>query len=224
MRLVGRIVTMLLLLLFSGVCVAQQGEVVLRLQGGDNAAFGGFGVAQLQGSYSLERHFKACAGVGYNTIGRTAVEARPAYFHNLNFGSLRAELMLHYVRQGAVNNGALGVGVGFECPYVWATIGYYHRQMWAEGSQVAEPFNIYYELGINCLPKLERWDLRVVFSNSRLLELERHYQPSLYVDGWWYATTHIGVMVGIGYKPAGMFNITTDYYQLNGQVGLCYRW
>ena len=103
-------------------------------------------------------------------------------------------------------------------------MGYYSRAMMQGGDTINEQFNIYYELGIRCLPKLEKGDLNVIFTNSRIFELERHYQPSFAVEGWWYPTDKWGLQVGVNYKPAGMFNISSDFYQVYGNVGVCYKW
>jgi hypothetical protein len=54
--------------------------------------------------------------------------------------------------------------------------------------------------------------------------LERHYQPSFAVEVWWYPNEKWGVQLGANYKPAGMFNISSDYYQMYGNIGVCYKW
>ena len=219
----------ILLLLFAlglgaGKAQAQQGEVLLGLRGGDNALLGAFGTLSIEVDYSFERCFSLRGGVLYNTIRRGVVELRPQYFYNLNFGRILAEFLLHYTHQNRVNNYAMGGGLALDVRRVWASLGYYYRVMTLGVDSVSEPFNIYYELGVRCLPKRESWDLNVILSNSRFFELERHYQPSLSVEAWWYPLSQLGVQVGAAYKPAGMFNLSSDYYQLCANVGVCYRW
>ena len=218
----------LLLLLVFGVGVgsarAQQGEVLLGVRGGDNALFGSFAALSVEAEYSWDRHFAVRGGVQYNTIERGAVELRPQYFYELNFGRIYAELLLNYSCQNSVNNYAVGGGAMLDSRWGWATLGYYYRIMTRGVDAIREQFNIYYELGVRCLPKLEMWDLNVIFSNSRFCELERHYQPSLLVEGWWYPLQQLGVQLGASYKSAGMFNLSSDYYQLYANVGVCYRW
>ena len=208
----------------AGKAQAQQGEVLLGLRGGDNTLLGAFGALSVEVDYSFERNFSLRGGLLYNTIGRGVVELRPQYFHDLNFGRISAEVMLHYTHQNRVNNYAVGVGAMLDCRPIWVSLGYYYRAMTLGANTVGEPFNIYYELGVRCLPKRESWDLNVILSNSRFFELERHYQPSLSVEAWWYPLSQLGVQVGTTYKPAGMFNISSDYYQLFANVGVCYRW
>ena len=218
------------LLLLLSVCVsigqvqAQQGELTLGLKRGDNAIFGSFTALSVEVDYSLEKYFSMRGGVQYNTIGRGVAELRPQYFHDLNFGRVSGELLLNYSRQNSQKNYAIGAGAMLDSRSVWVSLGYYYRVMTFGADALREPFNIYYELGVRCLPKFEMWDLNIILSNNRIFELERHYQPSFVVEAWWYPLSQLGVQAGVTYKPAGMFNISSDYYQLNVNVGVCYRW
>ena len=208
----------------AGKAWAQQGEIVLGLRSGDNALLGSFSALSVEVDYSTEKHFSLRGGVLYNTFERGVAELRPQYFFNLNYGRIAAEFLLNYTHQNNVNSYALGGGVELDVRPIWMSLGYYYRAMTLGSDVVNEPYNIYYELGVRCLPGREKWDLNVILSNSRFFELERHYQPSLAVEGWWFPLKRLGVQVGATYKPAGMFNISSDYYQLYGNVGLCYRW
>lgn len=220
-----RLLLILILLLGGwGTSIAQSGSVRLAIEGGDNALFGGFGALSIEAEQQFKSLFQVRGGLQYNTIQRTAAEVRPALFYDLNFGRLHAEFLLHYTRQSRINTRALGGGFGLTTRYLWLTLGYYHRTIWQGDFALREPLNIYYELGINCLPGIPKWDLQVIFSNSRLFELERHYQPSLHLHGWWYPFERMGFGIGAAYKPAGIFNIASDYYQLYGTIGFQYKW
>lgn len=221
-----RLVLLITFLLSVGVSVvrAQCGEAAIAVRVGHNAMFGPFAAFSGVVRYEVKDCFALRGGAQYSTIGRTAVELRPQYFHDFGFGRLSGELLLHYANLNRLNNFAIGVGASLDIRYVWLALGYYFRSMTLAESNIGEPFNIYYELGIRCLPKREKWNLNVVLSNSQLLELERHYQPSLSLEGWWYPMPKLGVQLGLNYKPAGMFNITSDYYQFFADLGVCYRW
>jgi hypothetical protein len=218
----------LLLLLAVGVSVgraqAQQGEVVVGLRSGDNATLGTFTALSVEAEYSSSEYFSMRGGVLYNTIKRGVVELRPEFFLDLNYSRISAQFLFNYTHQNRVNNYAIGGGAMFDGHRVWATLGYYYRVMTLAGDAVQEPFNIFYELGFRCFPGRERWDLNIIFSNSRFFELERHYQPSLSAEAWWFPLKRLGVQVSANYKSAGMFNISSDYYQLYANVGICYRW
>ena len=203
---------------------AQSGDVSLGAKGGYCAPFGSFAAVSVQAKYAAAKHFALRGGTQYNTIARTTAEVRPQYFHDFNFGRISAELLFNYTYQSRLNSYALGCGATLDILHIWATLGYYHRTMTMTSDKVCEPFNIYYELGIRCLPRREKWDLNVILTNSQLLELERHYQPSVAVEAWWYPLEKMGIQAGVNYKPAGMFNISSDYYQFYANVGVCYRW
>ena len=225
MQLMKRII---LLFVFAvcglGRVQAQQTEIAFGLRGGNNALFGDFATLSFEADYSAKQLFAIRGGVQHNTFARSAAEVRPKLFCDLKFGKLAAELLLSYTYQSSINNYAVGGGVVLNNRHIWATLGYYYRIMTRATSTIHEPFNIYYELGIRCLPNRERWDMNIILSNSRLCELERHYQPSLTVEGWWFPLQCLGVQLGTTYKAAGAFNISSDYYQLYANLGVCYRW
>jgi hypothetical protein len=214
----------LTLMLFSTLAHAQRGGVSLNVKGGKNAVTGYFGAFSVEGFHSLEKNFSVKGGVQCTTNGNFAVEAHPSYFYDFASLRLHVEALLHYAPQSTFHNIAVGVGLGFRARYIHMTLGYYHRTIKSGNDRLDEPFNIYYELGVNCLPSIARWDLVLSISNSRLFELERHYQPSFGIDGWWYPSERIGVTLGLSYKPAGMFNITSEFNQLYSNLGVCCRW
>ena len=123
-----------------------------------------------------------------------------------------------------INNYVLGGCVGIDVRNLWIKAGYYHRTLVSGSNKLAEPFNIYYSFGVSCLPKVEDWDLEVEFTNGRLFDLDRHYLPSLAVDGWWYRSDKVGVNLGVCYTPTGVFHISSDFYRLYTTLGVCYRW
>lgn len=203
---------------------AQDGKVLLEGNIGHNAFFGEFGAISVEVEHSLEKYFAIKGGVQYNTIGRTAIEARPAFFHDMKWGQFSAEVLLHYVRQSSINNYVAGAGLGISGKWAYCKLGYYYRTFSFDNWQINEIFNIYYEGGINFLPMCENWDLQLVFTNSEMFELERHYQPSYKLQGWYYPIKKLGLTLGLSYKPSGMFNMSAGYYQLYTNLGICYKW
>lgn len=214
----------LLLLSLGTLSHAQESGLRLNIKGGNNAALGHYGALSVEGYHSLKKSFQVKGGIQCNTLGNFAVEARPSYFYDFAAGRLHAEALLHYAPNSTIHNIAFGAGVGFTSRYVNITLGYYYRTITAGKERIKEPFNIYYELGVSCLPTIQNWDLILSVSNNRIFELERHYQPSFMIDGWWYPTKRMGVTLGVSYKPAGIFNISSDYYQLYTNIGVCYKW
>ena len=218
------VLTLLMAVVGIGGVRAQGGDVTLGVKGGENALFGPFAALSVEAKYEAKAHFALRGGAQYNTYNRVAAEVRPQYFYDLNFGRISGEVLLNYTYQSRLNNYSVGCGASLDVRYIWVTLGYYCRIMTMAADRVVEPFNIYYELGIRCLPKREQWDLNIILTNSRRFELERHYQPSFALEGWWYPLEKLGVQVGVNYKPAGMFNISSDYYQFYANVGVCYKW
>ena len=212
------------IILGMGAVHAQSTKLSLGAKCGHNALFGTFAAASVEAEHEVKRHFSIQGGAQYSSIGRVAAEVRPQYFHDLSFGRLSGQAILGYTYQSHMNNFIIGVGAQLDIRHIWARLGYYHRTISVGESSICEPFNIYYELGMRCLAKLQSWDLNIIIGNSRLFELERHYQPSFAVEGWWYPSEKWGVQLGANYKPAGMFNISSDYYQMYGNIGVCYKW
>ena len=203
---------------------AQSRELALGVRAGHNAAFGGFAAVSLETTQTLGKGFSINGGVQYNTIGRGSVEARPTYSHDLSWGELSVDMLLDYARQASINNFVAGAGIGLSSKWIGGKLGYYCRLYGGVGGGVVEPFNIYYELCANFLPMRDKWDLQFVITNSEIFEIERHYQPSFMVRSCYYPMERIGVSLGVGCKPAGVFNISADYYQSFVKLGVCYRW
>lgn len=218
----------ILLLLFIGTCSftmnAQDDELMIRLRTGHNSTFGGFAALSLETLQTFDSNIQISGGVQYNSIGRTAIEVRPAYYKDYDWGRISAQALLTYKNLQSVNSLAAGAGVETSGRWVAVRLGYYYHFYGQRGENIKEPFNIYYELRVNLLPMLESWDLQLAITNNERFELERHYQPSYLAQCSYYMNDYLGLTMGVGYKPAGVFNLTADYYQSFINLGICYRW
>lgn len=225
MRIGTKIILTLATLLCSlcTIC-AQQREVALGVRGGYNVALGAYSAVSLEGNFGVADNVDVLGGVQWATYGRTAVELRPSYTHPTTWGSLHLRGLLHYTSQDSSHTFAAGVGAGLSSRVVFCTLGYYYSTFGLGGEYIEEPVNFFYELGFNFLPNAERLDLQLVFTNHEIFELERQYQPTWMVRGEWAVSDALGVSLAVNYKSAGMFNMSSDFYQLNFKAGVCYRW
>lgn len=214
----------LLLSVIQPLLKAQDNELSLGLRAGNNAALGNFAAVSLEAAQTLGKDFSLNAGVQYSTLPRTALEMRPAYSRDFNWGKLSPELLLSYTRLESINNFALGFGAGVDMERISARLGYYYRLYGGHGGRITEPFNVYYELCLHFLKKIQKWNLDLLISNCEIFELERHYQPSFIAEVSYYPGARIGLMLGLGCKPSGMFHISADYYQSFLKTGICCRW
>lgn len=83
---------------------------------------------------------------------------------------------------------------------------------------------MYYALRVRLLQENRAWNVHLTITNNEIFELERHYQPSFMAECFYYPTPKWGVSLGVGCKPAGIFNISSDYYQSYLKTGVCYKW
>lgn len=203
---------------------AQDDEIKVGLRAGHNAALGGFAAVSLETVQTFRSNFSINAGVQYNTIGKTTLEARPAYNIPFEWGKLSVEPMATFTNLGSTNSFTAGAGAAVASKGISARLGYYYRLYFGHGSKITEPFNIYYELRAHFLKKVDNWNLDLVITNCEAFELERHYQPSFIAEGCYYPAQKLGISFGIGCKPAGMFNMSADYYQSYIKTGVCYKW
>lgn len=203
---------------------AQEDRLMVGLRAGHNVVFGNFAAVSLEAIQTFWDDFSFSGGVQYNTIGKTAIEACSAYIMDFDWGCLAAEVMTAYTNLLSMNSFAVGAGVSADFERVKTTLGYYYRLYGGLGGKIAEPFNIYYDCCVQLLQKVRDWDLQFVITNCEMFELERHYQPSFILECFYYPVHKLGVSLGMGCKPAGMFNISADYYQSYLKAGVCYRW
>ena len=203
---------------------AQEDVLAVGLRAGHNASFGGFVATSLETNQIFRKDFSVSGGVQYSTIGRTAIEARPAYTMNFSWGRLTTEVMTAYTHLVNINSIAVGGGACVDYRRASVKLGYYYRLYGGQGGWITEPFNVYYELCVRLLKKSESWDMGLIITNNEIFELERHYQPSFIAECSYYPTRKLGISLGIGCKPVGMFNISPDYYQTYIKTGVCYGW
>lgn len=203
---------------------AETSELKAGFRAGHNAVFGAFTAFSLEAMHSFTNEFSISGGGQYNTIGKTALEAIPAYHMNFKWGELSAEALLTYSNLTSVHNYTAGAGIKAIFGWLSAKLGYYYRIYGGNDSWITEPFNIYYELRANLLQRIERWDLELALTNCETFELERHYQPSYLAECLYEIGQKVVVSLGMGYKPAGTFNISADYYQTFIKTGVSFRW
>ncbi|MBO7197698.1 MAG: hypothetical protein J6V28_02765 [Tidjanibacter sp.] len=203
---------------------AQSGGLSLGVRGGHNVVFGSFSALHLRAIQRFADNLAVEAGVQYNTIGRTAVEARPSYSLEFAWGRVSAETLLAFANQTSINTLSAGVGAGLSTRWVGAKVGCYYRMFGGQGGQIVEPLNLYYEFSANLLPRREEWKLQLLATNCEMFELERHYQPTFIVECHHNPNSALGISFGLGCKPAGMFNLSADYYQSFAKMEVSYRW
>lgn len=217
----------LILFLSSGTLIldAQDNdELMIGLRAGHYSSFGGFAALSVETTQTFCKNFSINGGVQYNTIGKTSLEARPAYNMPFEWGKFSVESVLTYSYLSSVNNFTAGAGVSVDSRYVGARLGYYYRLYGGRGSRIMEPFNLYYEFRAHFLQNIDKWNLDLVISNCEIFELDRHYQPSFIAECNHYPTGRLGISFGVGCKPSGIFHISAGYYQSYIKTGLCYRW
>lgn len=216
--------TIMLLLFCPFILDAQDDELKVALRAGHNAAFGGFAAVSLETVQAFCQDFSISGGVQYNTIGKTALEVCPAYHIDFDWGKISAEAFAAYTNLSSINSLAAGAGALVDIKSVSAKLGYYYHLFGGHGGIINELFNVYYEFRAHFLRSLDKWKLDFVITNCEIFELERHFQPSFIAEGSYFLKPRLGISFGLGCKPAGMFNMSADYYQSYIKTGVCYRW
>lgn len=224
MRKILFCIIILLTALNSLTLSAQNTELKAGLRAGHNTVFGGFAAMSVEAIQTVLDNFSVSGGLQYNTIGRTALEARSAYHMTFDWGKLSPEVLLEYTNLSSINSFVAGVGASLDFESISARLGYYYRLYGGKGGSISEPFNIYYEFRAHFLRKLEKWILDLVITNCEIFELERHYQPSYIAEACFNPTSRMGISFGIGCKPSGTFHLSVDNYQSYIKTGVCYRW
>lgn len=216
---------LLFVLLLYAVSAWGQGGVALEARWGDNVHFGQWGSAALTVRHALPRHFQVRGGVGYASWPAAAADLRPSWFMDFDFGRLKLEPMISWLHQSGTDNLCAGLGTGLDLRYGWILLGCYHRTIFAPDSQkLTEPLNLLYEFGGRFPIPDSRWALIASVTNSNLLYVERAYQPTFSLKGLWHPTAGIGMWIAAECKPAGIFNISENYYQSALNFGIEYTW
>ena len=80
-----RILLIVCMLLVALATKAQDGNIMLGIRAGHNTVQGGFAAVSLEAEHAFERHFSINGGIQYSTVGKTAAEVCPAYFHDFKW-------------------------------------------------------------------------------------------------------------------------------------------
>ena len=133
-----------LLLISCPLILSAQGDRInVGLRTGHNTAFGGFAAVSVEATQTLCGNLAVNGGLQYNTIGKTAIEARPTYGIPLKRGRISVECLLTYTNLSSINNFTAGAGATLDSKYLSFRCGYYYRLYCNQGGKIKEPFNIY---------------------------------------------------------------------------------
>ena len=95
MRLIFRyLAAIILLTAFTATLKAQDDKIMLGLRAGHNAVFGGFAAVSLETVQTIDEDFSIIGGLQYNSIGKTVLEACPAYSFSFPWGNISAQMLL----------------------------------------------------------------------------------------------------------------------------------
>jgi hypothetical protein len=219
----------LLLTIGTGQAMAQEpweeNYTSAEIHGGYSSLWGGLYTIVFDVDYAFDRYFAIRFGEEFDFDDFSNTDIRPAFFHDFDFGRFTVEALAHLSVNRDVLGIGLGAGLGLDTKYAWANVGYFHRTFYYEDdTTIKDPFNIYYEVGVHCLPTIESWDLDFSVTNSRLCALDYHYQPTFILTGRCWLMDDLGIELGVEYKPAGIFKQSSNFYKVMGVVGISYKW
>jgi len=200
--------------------------VELEVASGHSVLSGRYHSEALILRHAFARHFRIRAGVQTVSFGKRVVDVRPAFFHDFRFGRAVLEALVSYGTLSGSHILSAGVGAGMEMPRWWFFLGYCRRTFSARGysGKIVEPVNMIYEIGVSLLPRCDEWDALLHVSNRTMFDVERVYQPVFSAEALWHPCRKVSLRLGAGYKPAGMFHLSHNYYQSFVKFGISYKW
>lgn len=127
-------------------------------------------------------------------------------------------------------NGCLSLGC--ESPHFVCCLGMANRLIAvyqydpADGSRfVSEPFNLLYNLEGYLFGRTARkWNVGLRFSNYRLFRINHCSDPNYAVLGSYSVSPRLNLLIDVGVRPAGVFNLTAHYYESYFNMGVKYKW
>ena len=212
--------------LFITEIMAQEGGVRATGIGGRNSSFGYFAGTEVAVHHIAQSWFQVSGALRYTSFPEYTLDIRPGIYYNLKSGKIHADILIQGAYQSNIYDLCTGISAGYRHKWFWVSLGYYYRLIQpSDGSRgVSEPRNLMYEAGVSLLPDIQKWDLNMIISNSRLAELERFHQPSLIVEGMYYPLCNLGIHISAALRRAGLFNLSSNCYQEYLSVGISYRW
>ena len=212
---------------------AQQFEIKGSAKYGYNYTYEHFGTFDVLGSYNHKDFFAVTAGFQANTANLYSGTMELSTKFTIKKGYFK--LTNKYVYTALARNKLNQIGMGLFCTYYYNHISVglgHHVRLFSEMGTptmydsyrfIIEPFNVIYLLEVSAMKMDSKWNVGLSFSNLDDFEMERFHQMHYKLFGYYSFNEKLKLWAKFGYKPAGVFNIAVNYWGLDTQIGVNYK-
>ena len=205
-----------------------------RLLYGYNSTWENYGGLSAYAKFKLPSNFVLSAGVSgltsnvYNIAaqGEVLFPVKQAYLiYVTNQYLYRAFVSDNFQEFNA------GLSVGFNMNYFGISLGNSFRFMsqfdtytTEQIRYIVEPFNLIYSIEGEFRKRDSDWNIGLRISNLRQFMMERMYQPTFNVYGFYKVLPNLKLYGEFGVEPAGIFNMAANSYDYYLQLGVQWLW
>ncbi len=178
-------------------------------------------------AFELEPTLQLCTA-GIHTA---ALQARTVF----PLGRGRSELFLgerilfRDVAALGMFDAALGLSMGWRCPWFEAEagmfsryLGEFGRDIHSEDETLCEPFNLLFKFKGYVRPASSNWNIYGSISDFDTFQVERMWQFIFTAGGWYSLNDSLTLRAEAVLKPTGMFHLNAEFYYLALRLGVTY--
>lgn len=197
-----------------------------------NLTYGSYSNFDLDVYLPIHQHFDMQTNIRTSTANSHSLgfQLRPKFA--LPMGDLYIEdrLMMRLVARDKFNEFMHAISFGYMMQYVNIQLGVYTRVIQAlpynphNGDElICEPFDVLYRVEAFIRPRTSQWNISLALANIDNYQVERMWQPTFYLGGWYDINEHWRVRMSGKLKLAGMFHLNAHYYASELRLGAEYR-
>lgn len=204
------------------------GRLYFGAAGGYNTTWGGFYGGDLEASASIGRNFEC--GLNLETLSSGVTAAGLRLQPQICFSKSKLYLETRLLgRMYAVDNIAdvtANAALGWGNRHFDVAIGAFYRVVTPLEGQYQlhhEPLDLTYRFEYKVMGDESRWDLSLGFANSHPYWIERLSVPHCFLKGRFDVSKHFSVVGRLDYQQAGFMHIVSNFYGVQGRLGLSYN-
>ena len=197
-----------------------------------NLTYGSHANFDIDAYLPINQHFDMQANLRTSTanLHSLGVQLRPKFALPVGELYLEDRLMMRFIARDEFNEFLHALSLGYMMQYVNVQVGVYTRVIQAlpyvshsEDELICEPFDVLYRVEAFVRPRTSPWNISLALANVDNYQIERMWQPTFYLGGWYDINEHWRVRLSGKMKLSGMFHLNAHYYASEVRVGAEYK-
>jgi len=206
---------------------ASAADISLYALYGYNLTWRNFGGIAATASIPFGKHFEFDAACQFNSpsvLSATAVFRPVIPFRKSTLYFELAGNSSSYYRYNTTDY-TLAASAGYKMDYFNLQLGLTTRLVKdnQEGGVIENKLNYLYKIVLSARPEKSRWNISAAVASFDEFQYDKVWQPRFYLDGKYRIGDHCTAFFRTYLKPAGLFNMTTHFWEISFRPGISFN-